>query len=332
MAGNSRPAVARVLVAVAAAAATAVLTSPAALAQDFPARTIRLIVPSGPGGGTDILGRNAAQKMGEQLKVPVIVENRAGAGSLTGTDFVAKAPPDGYTLLVGGISNVAMNPALFKKLPYEPIKDFVPVGFISAYPFLLLARPDIPVANFAELVRWGRERPGKLHFASAGIGTLQHVWGAILFGSAGVDAVHVPYKSAAPAHQDLMAGRVDVMFDNMSASRQYVDAARLKGFAVSSATRSASLPNVPTVNESGVVRFEGESWFGLFAPAATPAPVVEALRKIVANVIRAEDFAQRIERDGGRIMNVPFERQQALMEGEVERWGRLIRQYGVTAE
>jgi tripartite-type tricarboxylate transporter receptor subunit TctC len=303
-----------------------------ASAQDFPSRPIRLIVPSGPGGGTDILGRNAAQKMGEQLKVPVVVENRAGAGSLTGTDFVAKSAPDGYTLLVGGISNVAMNPALFSKLPYDPIKDFVAVGFISAYPFLLLARPDLPVRDLAELVVWAKERPGKLNFASAGVGTLQHVWGAVLFGSLGVDAIHVPYKSAAPAHQDLMASRVDVMFDNMSASKQYVDAGRLRGLAVSSPARSPQLPAVPTVTETGVGRFEGESWFGLFAPAATPPATVAALRTIVANVTKAEDFATRITRDGGRIMDVPPDRQQALMLAEIERWGTLIRRYKVTAE
>lgn len=301
-------------------------------AQDFPARPIRVIVPQAPGGGTDILGRNVAQKLGELLRQPAIVENRTGAGSLIGTEYVAKAPADGYTLLVGGIFNMVMNGALIKNLSYDPLRDFVPLGYTSAYPFLLLVRSDLPASNLAELVKYAKERPGQLTYGSAGMGTLQHVWGTILFKSLGLDMVHVPYKGAAAAHQDMMAGRLDAIFDNLSASKQYVQSGRLKGLAVSSSSRAAQLPGVPTVNETGLTSFEGESWFGLFAPGGTPAPVVEALRKALANVIADPEFAARIERDGGRVLAIAPSQQQQFLQEQIERWTRLVSQYGVTAE
>jgi len=301
-------------------------------AQDFPSRPIRLIVPQAPGGGTDILGRNVAQKLGELLRQAVVVENRVGAGSLVGTEYVARAQADGYTLLVGGIFNIVMNKALIKNISHDPLRDFVPLGFTSAYPFVLLARADLPAGSLAELVKYARERPGKLTYGSAGIGTLQHVWGTILFRSLGLDVLHVPFKGAAAAHQEMMAGRLDMMFDNMSASKQYVQSGRLKGLAVSSAGRSSHLPEVPTVNETGLTKFEGESWFGLFAPAGTPAPVVEILRDALAGIIRDAEFATRIERDGGRVLAIPPQQQQQFMREQIERWTKLVTQYGVTVD
>ncbi len=301
-------------------------------AQDFPSRPIRLIVPQAPGGGTDILGRNVAQKLGELLRQAVVVENRVGAGSLVGTEYVARAPADGYTLLVGGIFNIVMNKVLIKNLSYDPLRDFVPFGFTSAYPFVLLIRSDLPVSNLVELVKYAKHRPGKLTYGSAGIGTLQHVWGTILFRSLGLDTLHVPFKGAAAAHQEMMAGRLDMMFDNMSASKQYVQSGRLKGLAVSSAGRSSHLPEVPTVNETGLTKFEGESWFGLFAPAGAPAPVVEILRNALAGIIRDAEFAARIERDGGRVLAIPPQQQQQFMREQIERWTKLVTQYGVTVD
>ena len=312
--------------------AAATLCSLACHAQDFPSRPIRLIVPQAPGGGTDILGRNVAQKLGELLRQPAIVENRTGAGSLVGSEYVAKAPADGYTLLVGGIFNIVMNKALIKNISYDPLRDFVPLGFTSAYPFVLLARSDLPVSNLAELVKYAKDRPGRLTYGSAGIGTLQHVWGTILFRSLGMDALHVPFKGAAAAHQEMMAGRLDLLFDNMSASKQYVQSGRLKGLVVSSAGRSGHLPEVPTVDETGLVKFEGESWFGLFAPAATPAPVVEILRKALTGIVGDQEFNARIERDGGRVLAIPPREQQRFMQEEIERWTKLVVQYQVTID
>jgi tripartite-type tricarboxylate transporter receptor subunit TctC len=308
------------------------LCGAAAQAQDFPTRAIRVVVPQAPGGGTDILGRNVAQKLAEQLHQPAVVENRAGAGSLIGTEFVARAPADGYTLLVGGIFNMVMNKALIRDLSYEPARDFVPLGYVSAYPFVLLARPELPTASLAELVQYAKARPGKLSYGSAGIGTLQHVWGTILVKSLGMEMLHVPFKGAANAHQEMMAGRLDLLFDNLSASKQYVQSGRLKGLAVSSARRAPQLPDVPTIVETGLTQFEGESWFGLFAPAATPAPVVDVLRNALAAIIRDPEFTARIERDGGRVLAIAPRDQTAFLKNEVERWTQAVARYGVTAE
>ena len=242
-------------------------------AQDFPNRPIRLIVPSAPGGGFDILGRYVAQRMGDDYKIAFAVENRSGAGSVVGTDYVAKAPADGYTLMLGGISNMALNPALFRKMPYDAARDFVPLGYLATFPTVLVSPPDFPATTLAEFVSHVRANPGKYNFASAGVGTGQHVWGAILLKLLGLDMPIVHYKGAAPAHQDLLAGRTHGMLDNLSAIRQHVQAGKLKAYAVSTRGRASQLPNVPSIIETGVVDFEVGSWIGLYAPAATPAAI-----------------------------------------------------------
>ena len=308
------------------------LSGVSALAQEYPARPIRLIVPIGAGGGTDILARHVAQKLGEQFRQAAIVENRPGAGSLIGTEYVAKAAADGYTLLVGGIFNMVMNRALLKDLPYEPLRDFVPLGYISAYPFVLVARADLPGSSLQELVQYAKERPGKLTYGSAGLGTLQHVWGTILFKSLGLDMVHVPFKGAPAAHQEMLAGRLDVMLDNLSAAKHHLQAGRLKALAVSSAGRSPQLDGVPTLNETGLVSFEGESWFALFAPAGTPGPVLATLRSALAGINRDAEFAGRVERDGGRVLVIPPERHVAFLREEIERWSSLVTRYDVTVD
>jgi tripartite-type tricarboxylate transporter receptor subunit TctC len=303
-----------------------------AAAQDYPNRPIKLIVPQAAGGGTDILGRHVAQRMTELLKQSVVVENKTGAGSLVGTEFVARSAPDGYTLMVGGIFNMVMNKALIKNLSYEPERDFIPLGFVSAYPFLLVTRADLPVNTFAEFAAYAKERPGKLTYASAGIGTLQHVWGAILMGSLGLDLVHVPFKGAGPAHQEMFGGRVDVMFDNISASKGYVQSGRLKGLAVSGAERNPQMPTVPTVNETGVVKFQGESWFGIFAPSGTPTPIVLKLREVLAAINKEAEFMAKVEQNGGRMVNINPSQQQAFLKEEVERWVGMVTRYKVTAD
>lgn len=313
-------------------ATSALLTGLPAAAQDFPSKPLRIVVPQAPGGGTDILARNLAVRLTELLKQGVVVENRTGAGSLIGTEFVARAPADGHTLLMGGIFNMVMNKALIKNLSYSPENDFVSLGYVSAYPFVLLTRPDLPVNSLAELAAYAKARPGKLSYGSGGMGTLQHVWGAVLTNSLGLDMVHVPFKGAAPAHQEMMAGRLDIMFDNISAAKPHIQANRLKGLVVSSAQRSAQLPNLPTVTESGLVSFEGESWFGVFAPAATPAPVVARLRETLAAINRETEFVARVERDGGRMLNVAAAKQEAFLRNEIERWVGAVNRYKVTAD
>jgi tripartite-type tricarboxylate transporter receptor subunit TctC len=300
-----------------------------AQAQDYPARPIKLVVPIGPGGGTDILARHMAQKMGERLRQQAYVENRPGAGTVIGTEYVAKSAPDGYTLLVGGIFNMVMNKALLKNLPYEPQRDFVPLGYISAYPFALVARADLPPGTLKEFVQYAKEHPGKLTYGSPGLGTLQHVWGTILLKSLGLELVHVPFKAAPAVHQEMLAGRIDLMMDNLSAVKHHVQSGRLKAYAVSSATRTAQLEGVPTLNETGVASFQGESWFAMFAPAATPAATVSLLRNVLAEVLRDPDFAARVDKDGGRVLAVAPEQHAKFLQDEIERWSALVTRYGV---
>ncbi len=304
----------------------------AAQAQNYPARPVRLVVPIGPGGGTDILARHVAQRLSERLRQAAIVENRPGAGSLVGTEYVARASPDGYTLLVGGIFNMVMNPALIKNLPYDPARDFVPLGYISAYPFVLVARPDLPVVDLNQFAQYARQQPGKLTYGSAGIGTLQHVWGTVLLKSLGLELVHVPFKAAPAAHQEMLAGRLDVMFDNLSAVKHHVQAGRLRALAVSSAQRSPQLEAVPTVNETGLVAFEGESWFGVFSPRGTPLPVVTTLRNALAEIIRDPEFAARVEADGGRVLAIAPAEHRQFLQDEIERWSGLVARYGVSVD
>jgi tripartite-type tricarboxylate transporter receptor subunit TctC len=299
-------------------------------AQDYPARPIRLIVPIGAGGGTDILGRQMAQKMAERMRAGVIVENKPGAGSIIGTDYVAKSPADGYTLLVGGIFNMVMNKALVKDLPYEPTRDFTPIGYLSAYPFAVVARADL-APDLAAFVSYAKEHPGKLTYGSAGLGTLQHVWGTILVKMLGLDMVHVPFKAAPAVHQEMLAGRIDLMMDNLSAVKHHVQSGRLKAYAVSSAARTRELEGVPTLKEAGV-DFQGESWFALFAPAATPGPIVSQLRSVVAEVLRDPDFSARVEKDGGRVLAVAPADQAKFLSSEVDRWSALVTRYGVRVD
>jgi len=268
-----------------------------------------------------------AQKMSERLHQAVVVENRPGAGTILGTEYVAKSAPDGYTLLMGGIFNMVMNKALVKSLPYEPLRDFVPLGYISAYPFALAVRADLP-AGFADFIRYAKERPGKLTYGSPGLGTLQHVWATILLKQLGLELVHVPFKAAPAVHQEMLAGRIDLMMDNLSAVKHHVQSGRLRAYAVSSAARTPQLEDVPTLKESGV-DFEGESWFAMFAPAATPPPVVATLQGVVAEVLRDPDFAARVDKDGGRVLAIAPGEQARFLQQEIERWGGLVTRYSV---
>lgn len=302
------------------------------MAQNYPSRPIRIIVATAPGGGTDLTGRNVARTMSDLLRHPVIVDNRPGAGSTTGTVYAARATPDGYTLLVSSASSMVMNGLLYRNLPYDSLRDFVAVGFIAAYPFVLVTRADLPVASLADFVKHAKERPGKLTYASPGVGSVQHVWGTILFKSLGLDLLHVPFKGAASGHQEMLGGRIDAMFDNLSASRPYVESGRLKGLAVSTPKRASQLPAVPTINETGLGQFDGESWMGMFAPAATPPVMVNRLRSIFVEVARDPDFVTRINHNGGYVVAIPPQQQQQFLRKEIERWGRLIRKYGVSAD
>ncbi len=300
--------------------------------NDYPNHPIKVIVPQAAGGGTDLIGRRIAQKLSEQFKIGTVVENKSGAGSLIGTEFVANAPADGYTLMIGGLANMVMNKALIKNLSYYPDRDFVPLGYISGYSFVFLTRPEMPVNSLAEFVKFAKQQNKPILFGSAGIGTLQHVWGEILLNALGIESIHVPFKGAAMGYQEMMGDRVDVMFDNMSASKQYILNGKLKGLALSAQERSPVLPLVPTINETGMTKFTGESWFGIFAPSKTPVAAVSKLRQAMVVINKEPEFIAQVEKDGGRIINVPVNEQQQFLKDEIVKWVGLVQKNNIKVE
>lgn len=303
-----------------------------AYAQDYPYRPIRIIAPNPPGGGFDLIARVTAQKLGEQLGQQVVVENRAGAGTLVGTELAAKSTPDGYTLLVGGLSNIAANVGLYKKLPYDPLADFVPVGMVASYSYALVSRRDLPAQNLKELIDFARANPGKLTYASGGVGTGQHIAGAVLAQLTGVKMVHVPYRGAQAAHLDLQSGRVDLFFDNAGTAKPFVDDGRAKPYAVSSAQRFPGLPNVPTVNETGIAKMDMEAWFGIFARSGTPPAVLKRLQAEMQKAVQAPDVAKRFEGGGGRVLRMSAAETDAFVKAEIKKWSTLIRAAGISAD
>ena len=312
-------------------AACAAISTPLA-AQDFPSRPLKLVVPQPPGGGFDTVARQLADKLGPLLGQPVVVENRPGAGTLVGTESVARAPADGYTLLLGGLSNIALNPGLYPKLSYDPQKDFVPVGLAVKYSYTLVARKDLPQATLRELIEYARANPEKVTYASAGNGSGQHVASAVMTHLAGVRLTHVPYKGAQAAYQDVIAGRVDLFFDITSTARAQVNGGAVKALAVSSRDRQAIHPALPSVAETGVAPLDMESWFGVFAPAATPPAALARLRAEMDKALAMPDLVARFEASGGRAMRLSVAETEALVKREIERWTRLVRDAGIKGD
>ncbi len=310
----------------------AVMQSPAMAQDAFPSRPLKVIVPQPPGGGFDFVARTLADKLQTQLKQPVVVENRTGSGTLVGTDAAAKSPADGYTLLMGSVSNMALNPGLYPNLPYDPLRDFEPIGLAVSYSYTLIARKDLPYANLQDLVAYARANPGKLTYASAGNGSGQHVLAAALWHLAGVQLTHVPYRGAQPAYNDLMGGRVDVFFDLSSTARPQVDAGTVKALAVSGGARNPMHASVPTLRETGVAALELESWFGLFVPARTPKPELARLQQELALVMKLPEVMDKFEKAGGKPMALVGEEARAVVKRDVERWTRLIREAAIKAE
>jgi tripartite-type tricarboxylate transporter receptor subunit TctC len=299
-------------------------------AQNYPDRPVKVVVPSTPGGGFDFVGRVLADKLTEQLGQPFVVENRPGAGTMLGTQTAASAAPNGYTVLVGGLSNIALNPGLYKQLPYAP-EDFTPIALVISYSYTWIARPNLPQSSLADVFAFARANPGKLNLAIGGLGSGQHVGAAILCKLAGVTMESVNYKGAQPVYTDLLADRVDVFYDNTTTARPYIDSGRVKPLAISSAARNPLLPNVPTITETGVAPFEMETWFGLFALAKTPPAIVARLRTAVADVMKMEAVRTTFEKSGGRLLSMPPGETEAFVKAEVAKWTKLVRDAGVTA-
>ena len=304
----------------------------AALSQDYPSRPVRIVVPSAPGGGFDLVGRVLAQKLGEQTGQGFVVENRPGAGTLVGTQLVARSAPDGYNLVVGGLSNIALNMGLYQSPGYDSLADFVPVGLVVSHSYTLVARKNLPLASFAEVIAFARANPGKLNIGTSGLGTGQYIGAAIIAALTGVDIVKVPYKGAQPVYQDLLAGRLDLFFDNTTTTQPYVDSGQVKALAVSSRARAPTMPKVPTLIETGVVNLEMETWFGLFAPARTPRAVVDRLRAELDKVMLSAEVRSRLETGSGRSLRMNTAETDVFVKAEVARWILLLRRAGIEPE
>ncbi len=303
----------------------------AASPANYPLRPIRLVVPQSPGGGTDLYARLVAVPLAEHLGQPVVIDNRPGAGSLIGTDLVAKSAPDGYTLLAMS-SSFTIIPGIYKKVPFDPVRDFAPVALLSTYPHLVVVHPAVPANSIKELIALGKAKPGALNFASAGAGTPTQL-GAELFNSlAGIRMVHVPYKGGGPAITALLGGEVQVYFGPIATVLPHVKAGKLRALAVTGAKRSPVLPEVPTVAEAGLPGFEQDAWNGLLAPAGTPSAIITKLNSEVSAIMKMPVLHERLAAEGAEAGTLRPEEMGALLKSEIAKWGKVIRQAGITAE
>jgi tripartite-type tricarboxylate transporter receptor subunit TctC len=304
----------------------------AAVAQTYPSRPLRVIVPQPPGGGFDMVARTLSDPLASLLGQSVIVENRPGGGTVVGTELVAKADADGYTLLLGASANLVLSAGLYRKLPYDPKTDFTPVGIAATFSYTLVARNDLPFASLKEIVAHARANPGRLTYASGGNGSGQHICAALLWHGAGVSITHVPYKGAQLAYQDLIPGRVDLFFDASSTARAHVEAGRVKPIAVSGPARLKYHPSVPTVRETGVLDFEMETWVGYFVRAGTPPPVLARLRADFDRVAAMPEVIAMLEKRGAQPVRVSAAQAEALVARDIEKWTQLIRAAGISAD
>lgn len=310
----------------------AVLAAQGAWAQEaFPSKALRIIVPQPPGGGFDSVARILSDKLFKALGQPVIVENRAGSGTVVGTDLAAKATPDGYSLLMGSVSNLALNMGLYKSLPYNSLRDFEPVGLAVSYGYVLMARKDLPLKSLPDVFAFAKANPGKLTYASAGNGSGQHVLAAALWKTAKIDVTHIPYRGAQPAYQDLLGGRVDLFFDIWSTARAHIESNGVVPLAVSSATRIPNIPSVPTLLESDI-KVELESWFGLFTQTKTPQKIKDRLRAEVARVIASREVSDTFRKSGGRSLSLSPTEALALVRRDVDRWSKTVRDLAIALD
>lgn len=310
--------------------AGAVIAAPA-IAQTYPDKPVRIIVPTAPGGGYDFIGRLVADKLGPLLGQPVIVDNRAGAGTLVGTQAAAAAPADGYTLMVGGLANIAFNHGLYSKPPYTPA-DFVPVALVGSFTYTLIGRSDLKQSSLKEVIDYARANPGTLSIATAGTGTGQHIGAVLLKHFARLDMLEVQFKGAQPVYAELMGGRVDLFFDNTTTARPFVDSGRVKAFATSGSRRDALLPAVPTGREAGVEGLEIDSWIGIFAPAKTAPASIERLRGAMQKAISDPEARKRLESGGWHILSMTPAETTGFVKAESDKWTQFLRQAGIKAE
>ncbi len=301
-------------------------------AQSWPAKPIRIISPYPPAGANDLLARIIAPKLSEQLGQPVVVENRAGATGNIGAELVAKAPADGYTLLMGQAGNLTINISLMAKIPFDPVRDFSPVTMVASTPNVLVVHPSLPVRTVKDLIALAKAKPGQINYATSGIGSPGHLAAELLNKSAGIRLVHIPYKGAAPALLDVVAGNAHLYFTSAVSAQPFIPSGRLRMVAVASAKRSPSLPEVPTVAEAGFPEFDVSSWWGVVAPASTPREVVMRLQTEIHRVIALPEIRAKLAEQGLDIATNTPEQFAAYIKSETAKWAKLIREVGVKPE
>jgi tripartite-type tricarboxylate transporter receptor subunit TctC len=312
--------------------AAATLIAETAYSQTYPSRPVTIIVPSPPGGGTDTIARLIGDQLARQLGQPFVIENRAGAGLLTGTQAAAHAAPDGYTLLVGLNGNMAVNVSLFAKLPYDPIRDFTPIAMLANYPFLVVVSNNLPAQSIKELIALAKSKPGAINYASGGNGTGQHLSTELFKIMTDTNMTHVPYRGAQAAYTDVISGQVPVFFDNMSTAMSLADGGKVRALAVTSTNRMALMPQVPTVDESGVPGFDYHTWFGLWAPKNTPRPIVERLHAEVIKALSEPAMKDKIAKTAGEPSLMPLAEIEPFVQAEISKWADVVKKAGVKVE
>jgi tripartite-type tricarboxylate transporter receptor subunit TctC len=319
-------------------AAFALLCAPAIapLAADsiatFPSKPVRLVVPFTPGGSTDILARALGQKLSESWGQPVVIDNRPGAGGIIGMETVARAAPDGYTLVMGHVGTLAANPALYKTLPYDPVRDFAPVTLIAMVPNVLVVGPAMPARTVAEFIALAKAKPGKLDYGSGGNGSAAHLATEYFKLKAGVDLQHIPYKGTAPALADLLGGQIALMITGLPPVLAHAKSGKLRILGVASLQRLKQFPDIPTIAESGVPGFEATQWYGILAPAATPADVVAKLNREIVKALKDPAVAEKLASEGADPVGNSPEQFAAFIKSEIDLWGRVIRATGARAD
>ena len=297
----------------------------ASFAQDFPARPLKIVVPLAPGGGTDFFGRLLAGKLSENLGQPVLVENRPGGATMIGAEAVAKAPADGHTLLLSALTTCAVNPHLFRKMPYDPLRDFAPVSLTGRFALLLVVNADMPARTVAEFIALAKSRPGALDFGSPGPGSTHQLAMELFMQGAGIRLTHVPYKGAGPAMQELLAGRIPAMILDVSTGLPHLKSGRLRALAIASADRSPLMPDVPTIAESVLPGYEASAWQGVVAPAGTPPPVVSRLNAEITRAIADAGVRQKLLDAGIEPLRSTPEQFSAYIRSETVKWAEVVR-------
>jgi tripartite-type tricarboxylate transporter receptor subunit TctC len=297
----------------------------------YPERPIRLVVPFAPGGTNDVIGRIVGERLAARLGQPVVVDNRAGANSVLGSEIVAHATPDGHTLLIVA-AGFAINPSLRKKLPYDTVRDFAPVGLVGGGPYLMVIHPAVPAKSVGEFVSWARSRPGQVNYASVGVGSPPHLAAELLKISASIDLNHVPYKGGGAVLPDLIAGRVSMFFGSISTLKPQVDTGKLRAVAVTTVKRAPALPGVPTFIESGLKDYEVDGWYGLLAPGKTPAAIVNRLNAELRQVLNEAETRERFLQRGMQPAPGTAQEFAALIRSEIAKWGKVIRAAGIQPE